>query len=330
MNPQDLLDHAFGLLDEDDPRQQAIARALAGDPDLAASYDRLDRNTRRLLDDGLEIEPPGDLARRTIALVAAQREVGKQRPRPRILPMFPSAVPFRWADVVVAAGIFIAGLLTLLPATHRMRMSQGQVACLANLHQLGTALNRYAESHEGYPYPDPKSENSFCGCFAAILHDEGLLTTPSALHCPNTHDHTAVHPAALPHMDELDRQKTEAPSAMKKALRADYAYHRGVQTEGQEPRAVVPSRLVGAILPLLADQPPHDEQGRILRGNSPNHGGWGQNVLFVDGHAAWRRNRWVRKNDTDLFLNERKLPAPGVHDYDSSLGLSIFPVSMGR
>lgn len=327
--PADLLDHALGLLDRDAPAMRAVDHALAHDPATAANYDRLLRNLGTLRDDDPADPPPG-LAARTIDRVAAHRELARKRPRRRVFSLMPSAVPFRWTDMAVAAGIFVAGVLTLLPATHRTRMNQSQVACLANLQQLGTALNRYAQSHDGYPYPDPKSENSLCGCFAAILHDEGLLASAGPLHCPSSADHAAAHPPALPHMNELDDRAARTPAAVQKALKNDYAYHRGVQTEEGTPRALDPSRLVGAVLPLLADQPPHDDRGRIFRGNSPNHGGWGQNVLFVDGHAAWRRNRWVSGKDADLFLNQNRQPAPGVHLYDSSLGPSIFPVSLPR
>ena len=61
-----------------------------------------------------------------------------------LLEQFSTRVPFRWADIAVAAGIFIAGTLTLLPAIHRSRERMNQAGCVFNLQQLGNSLGQYA------------------------------------------------------------------------------------------------------------------------------------------------------------------------------------------
>lgn len=327
MNPQDLLDHAFGLLEDHDPRFHAFERQRLQQPQTAATVERLRQRLGLLLDDGDPLEPPPDLAARTIQLVVAQRQAGLPPPRWSIFQLFPSTVPFRWADVAVAAGIFVAGLLTLIPATHRQRMEMSQISCLSNLQQLGTALSRYAERYQTYPYPDPDSPVARNGSFLAILNDAELLdpSTPKALHCPCSLEPHAPHPQTVPHMEELHELQRRLPDSWHHALKADYAYHRGLQTGSDRPTPV-PARLMASVVPLLADQPPHDADGHILGGNSRNHGGGGQNVLYTDGHAAWRRLRWNHQNDRDIFLNEHGRAAPGIHDLDSSLGPSIFPL----
>jgi anti-sigma factor RsiW len=58
MDPEDLLDYVLGQLDG--PRREAVERAAAADPALAARLARLARNLGRLLDDGLGFSPaPG-------------------------------------------------------------------------------------------------------------------------------------------------------------------------------------------------------------------------------------------------------------------------------
>src|SRR5947207_3115330 len=92
-------------------RRRRGASRTAGAPAAARSVDRLGRALHALLDDGESFEPPAGLARRTTRLVAESA-----RRRRTILDFVPVVVPFRPADIAVAAGIFLAGLLTLLPA----------------------------------------------------------------------------------------------------------------------------------------------------------------------------------------------------------------------
>jgi hypothetical protein len=318
MSPQELLDHVLGL---DEDAQAPI------DAESAATIRKVRRRIEHLLDDQDTPEPPRGLALRTMQLVDASRRTATAPRRRTLGDLMPATVPFRWADVAVAAGIFIAGTLAIIPANHRSIMQASQLACLSNLQQLGTGLNRYAAAHNAYPYPDPDQPFALNGCFIAILNDEELLDpqTAKALHCPCTVNHHGPHPTKLPHMDELPDLHQRSPEQCQRALWSDYAYHRGIQDAKGRPEPV-PARLLGAAVPLLSDQPAYDQNGRILPGNSPNHGGGGQNVLFHDGHAAWRRLRWVSDLDRDIFLNQHGLPAPGVNVHDSALGPSILPV----
>ena len=75
---------------------------------------------------------------------------------------------------------------------------------------------------------------------------------------------------------------------------------------------------------MLADQPNH-EGLRINEGNSLNHGGRGQNVLFGDGSVKWYRTRQVSLADPDLYLNNEHKAQPGLHEGDSVLVPSHTP-----
>src|SRR5438445_8909072 len=123
MNAQDLLDYSFGLLDE--PRRIQLETEMTLDPTLAVRAERLGQAVNLMLDDCQVFEPPPDLARRTLARV---EDLGR-RPRRSVLDFVPVRVPFRWADVAVAAGIFLAALATLLPAVQKSRVRAEQAAC---------------------------------------------------------------------------------------------------------------------------------------------------------------------------------------------------------
>jgi prepilin-type processing-associated H-X9-DG protein len=106
-------------------------------------------------------------------------------------------------------------------------------------------------------------------------------------------------------------------------LRWDYAYNVGYRHASGHagPLEVV----LAAKVPVLADQPDHDNFVTIKGGNSPNHGGRGQNVLFGDGSVRWFHSRHISPSDPDLYLNNEEQPRPGVHVHDSVLVPSKIP-----
>jgi hypothetical protein len=322
MTPQEMIDYTFGALDE--PRRAQVEVEIANDPALAGKLDRLDRNIGRLLDDGDTFEPPLDLAERTLAFVASAR------PRRTILDFVPVAVPFRWADVAVAAGIFIAGMVTLLPAVHRSKIQTDQAVCSFNLGQLGQSLATYSTTHGFYPYPPPDSPIPYAGIFKVMLHDEGHLWDQSVLDCPSN---GPIHrPPALPDYNALCALQDRDPQQFRKMLTCDYAYHLGYrQPDGTGPPGPIPAGAgLHARIALLADRPAHDENGAILAGNSPNHAGLGQNVLFSDGHVGWHHTRALGPSDSDMYLNNLKRPEPGMNAYDAVLAPGVIPFFDGH
>jgi len=311
MTAQDMLDYTFGLLD--DPEREAFEREMSTDPALSARVARLGSSVAILVDDGESIEPPPGLAARTVELVENRKR------RPHFQDFVPSRVPFRWADVAVAATVFFAAILTLTVPLMKSRAQMDQTACAFNLGQLGVSLARYTSTHGSYPvvpasYP--------VGMYGMMLHDTHDLTDPAVLSCP-----CAARAKARPKMpscDDFQKMFSEAPEHCREMLDGHFAYNVGYRRRNGEAVAIPGSP--GAFIPIAADGPGWTKDGEILEGNSPNHGGHGQNVLFSDGHVSWRRTRWISEMDTDLFLNENLLPAPGVHPADSALVPSVMPV----
>ncbi len=56
--------------------------------------------------------------------------------------------------------------------------------------------------------------------------------------------------------------------------------------------------------------------------NSANHGGRGQNVLFLGGHVDWRTNRNAGVRGDDIFVNWDNQVLAGKAWEDSVLGSS--------
>ena len=317
MNPHEMLDYAFRQLDG--PAREQADRALSADPAAARTVERLTRAVQTLLDDGATFEPPAGLARRTSLFVAEST-----RRRRTVLDFVPVIVPFRPADVAVAAGIFIAGLLTLMPAVQRSRQRMDVAGCTYNLQQLGRALWQYAGRHQHYPFGPDHNPAAPAGTFVALLNDSGYLSDADfrSLDCPCTGVCREGRKAGYPDYRSLCRLAANEPLKALDAIHTDYAYNVGHFFGGR----VVPIPARDSVpVPLLADQPPHENFRWVRSGNSPNHGGRGQNVLYTDLHVGWHNTRRLDPDDADMFLNASNELAPGVDSHDTALLPSMVP-----
>lgn len=317
MNADEMLDFALGQLDG--PALEGARRELAADPPTAEVVDRLTRAVHALLDDGQTFEPPAGLARRT-----AQFVVESTRRRRSILDFAPVIVPFRPADVAVAAAILLAGLLTLMPAVQKSRERMDVAGCTYNLQQLGRALWQYGSQHQHYPFGPEHDRSAPTGSFVVLLNDSGLLSDAElrSLDCPCSGQHPARSRRSLLDFGSVCRLAATDPQRVRDAICTDYAYNVG---HYQPSGGVVPvAARYSAHVPLLADQPPHLNFRSLLPGNSPNHGGRGQNVLYTDLHVGWHHSRRIG-NDDDMFLNARNQLAPGIDSGDHALLPSMVP-----
>jgi hypothetical protein len=315
MNADLMIDYVLGRLEGSD--RDRLEEALRSDPEVSSQVERLGRAVSCLLDDGNDYEPPAGLTRRTLTLVASARS----KPR-TILDYVPKRVPFRWADVAVAASIFIAGLITLIPAVERSRERMNQAGCTFNLQQLGHSLAQYASMHPYYPYPPDHLPDAHAGTFPAFLHDAGVLHDVSILDCPYNGPRTHRQ-GDLPSFTELEQLRFTNPVAYRQILDWDYAFNVGYRHRSGSVGPLESS--LPLAVPVVADQPAHEDFRRILGGNSPNHAGRGQNVLFSDGSVRWLPGRRVSPSDDDLFLNNQRAPRPGLNERDSVLLPSLIP-----
>jgi hypothetical protein len=308
MNADEYLDFALGQLD--DPRRRALEEDARSDPDMADRIREIRRAVDDLCDDGQSYAPPPGLASRTLAFVA-------QAPAnsPSVLDYVPARVPFRWADFAVAASIFIAGLLTLMPAVQRSRERMNQAGCVFNLKQIGQSLGQYATIHPSYPTPPGDRADADSGLFAAMLRGAGLLPDVAVLDCPYNGRCDLDQAHKLASFEQADEIRKSDPDLYKKMVCWDYGYNPGYRYASGRvgPISARPASLIA----VVADQPPDDVLLGDVDRNSPNHYGAGQNVLYSDGGVRWHRSRMVAPDDRDVFLNNERKMEPGLHEHDS-------------
>ncbi len=318
MKADEMIDFVLGQVNGAD--RDRLEQSLRGDGESSVRMERLRVALHRLLDDGTPFEHPPDLAFRTVTFVAKNR-----RRSLSIMDYVPIRVPFRWADMAVAASIFVAGVLTLLPAIQRSRERMNQAGCLFNLQQLGNSLGQYASLHPFLPYPPSHPDEAPAGSFAVILHDAGVLDNPALLDCP-CNGRCPQLPGAgaqLVSFDQMEHIRRNDPARYAGMLCWDYAYNVGYRHATGQPGPLEVAHSMR--VPVIADQPSHENFVTIKAGNSPNHGGRGQNVLFGDGSVQWLRTRNGGPNDPDIFLNNEHQPRPGVHVQDAVLVPSKMP-----
>jgi len=315
MNAEEMIEYV--LSNGEGSERDRLDRALLNDPAEMTRVERLRLSIHLLLDDGASFDEPPDLARRTIIFVA------RNRSRPQtFFEQFPVRVPFRWADFAVAASIFVAGVLTLLPAIQRSRERMNQAGCVFNLQQLGNSLAQYASLHPFLPYPPEHRPDTHAGMFAVMLHDAGVLNNLSLLDCP-CNGPCPNRTTTLASFEQVDNIRQSDPDRYQRMLMWDYAYNVGYRHASGRPgplEVVYASRV-----PVLADQPDHENYLKIREGNSPNHRRWGQNVLFGDSSVGWFRTRRISPIDDDLYLNNEHQPRPGLRVEDSVLVPSKTP-----
>lgn len=329
MTADEILDFAFGQLDAEGCAR--MKQAIALDPSLDDRVCRLRARLAFLCDDdpgpgrfparvGLlggdspapsGLEPPPGLAARAI------ERVDKRRKWQAVLDYAPARSRFRVADIGVAAGIFIAGILTLIPAVRQSQISARTAHCASNLRQLGVALIRYATTNETFPFSAPSPSAPYAGTFAAQLHEQGLLHDTGLLDCP-CNGHSDL-PKTLPTFAEIESLEARSPRATPCLLRMDYAYNIGFYRDSE--LLPLPFGLSGHV-PLLADRPVTNTLGHAQIGNSANHGGRGQNVLFVDGRVRFLRSTRYGEDD-DIYHNRQAATAPGLDPMDHVLASGI-------
>lgn len=307
MHP-DLIAFASGALDE--PARSRLEAQLRTDAALRRELTQVRRQLGPLLEADAVAPPPG-LVMDTLALVAehACRDLPKAPSETRAGSMADRPW-WRRADALVAASIALTLVALLLPALFALRVSSLQTACSNNLRSIWDGLNAYESAHHSLPdvtlVPRPAA-----GMVAPILREAGYL--PANVGCP------VDGPVCLnvPMHDLVNLPKSEFERAAVRLL-PGYAYSLGFRDDAGALRGPALSHpdVPAAQLPLLADAP----NLAAALGNSPNHAGRGQNVLFSDGHVDFKTVRTAGLPGDDIYLNQAHRVAAGLGLHDVVLG----------
>ncbi len=329
---EDLLGYLLGALEESE--RERVEGQLQSSAQLQQQLGRLRVSLNRLSVSKVDYNPPRGLAERTCELVAADREsaAAASGPSPILLPINnplpeeaalaePHESGFQWgrwrlADVLVAAGILIAGTALIVPAIEQSRENSRIATCGNNLRELGVALVQYAERNNGYfPRVPDQGPLAVAGIYAPTLAEGGFIDNSRWVVCPGSRL-AEQGDFRIPGLAELKGAGVgEALNRLRATMGGSYGYTLGYVESG---RYRPTKNLHRWYYALMADAP-----SKLLPNiRSQNHGIRGQNVLFEDGHVAFLIKPEPDDRPDNVFLNDTGVVAAGAHLDDAVVGAS--------
>ncbi len=315
---ENLLGYLLDALDPD--ARRAVEAHLRLHPESRARIEELRLLLAPLAADDEAPEPPPDLAastlKRVAAYQAARRFLAAPQPSRRQIGTAARRGPHR-ADLIVAVLILLLSAGMGMTWLGRQWRDYRILACQNNLHGIWTALQVYADGHtEGggaFPRVEVDPPRNFAGVFVPALADAGALATDVNTACPAQNSRPTTT-CSLSELEDLSRCNPDQYRALTRDLGGDYAYSLGYY-DGGDLRGL--QRDSGDRLPILADRPRTDG-----RGNSPNHGGAGQNVLYIGGQVRWCVEPTVGVDRDDIYRNLKNQVLAGEYQFDTVLGPS--------
>ncbi|NLF33187.1 MAG: hypothetical protein GX591_20160 [Planctomycetes bacterium] len=289
-------------------QREDIRRRLAGDEAFTRRSARIGDLFKVL--DCLDGPEPGEaLIQRTLAAAAAAARTRAliDREALRIHPVARAA--FSLKELGAMAALLFLVVSILLPSFRAASELSRQNACAGQAGKIGTALTQYAnDNNEILPGMGQVDANWMHAAGQDTFRPNsqnlwrlvgGRYATPDMFHCPATGRCEPIDQAKMGQFNDFPGHEY-----------IGYSYHNAVNGE---PLGLNTFDASAARMAILADCNPAFHQGRfqpaLVTANSPNHGGRGQVVLYLDGHVEWTRSSTVGVNGDNIWIID------GVHTY---------------
>jgi hypothetical protein len=305
--------------------EQQVGQYLRSHPEAQARLELLRKALTLLEADREEPEPPRGLCVRTLARVAEYRCAAPLRlPQAPVIRSY--AARRAWwsrADVLVAASILLLVIPFVPPAINYMQQEQKRALCLDNMRGFHQAFVLYGDQHNGdFPKLEERPPRNFAGMFVPVLRDAGVLGDVS-VSCPAAGGQAPsdLLPGEIDKMYYADRERYDE---IARTLAGCYGYSLGYRDEYGRLHGI--GRSTDDHMPVLGDKPPFEQaaaDGRFA-GNSRNHRGRGQSILYKGGDARFVTSRNAGPNGDDIYVNREGRPEAGLDPFDAVLGASAF------
>lgn len=311
-----LFDYSLGLTSESETVE--AERLLAQSQEAVGLYDTL-RSVLSPLD-ALEVEPcPEELAARTVLRL---KEVSQATLQPdRAEELLPAGeiglstirIPFwrNWGDIAAVAAVLVLTVGVLLPTLSFARQQYWQSRCQTNLGAVQEGMVRYAGDHDGQ--------------FPSVPIEDGAPWWKVSYQGPENHSNTRrgwqlvreryvspdkfICPARpIDGKVSFENLKVEDYSDFPDRRFISFSIRIGCPRSKETNSGT--RRVLVADLNPIAEKLPADYSAEfrlrvdedLLKANSRNHGGRGQNVAFSDGSIQFLRQRHTSLSEDDIFM----------------------------
>jgi hypothetical protein len=310
---ENLIGYVLDALDHD--TKARIDAELLADEETRCRLAQLRLVMEPLAADKEDGPPPNGLAVRTLARVAEFCCLELSRAPAAFCRPVPPRSWWRRADFVVAASLLLMALGLGLPALLRLRVGSSMAECENNMRAFNTGLQTYHDHHGQFPSVVVERPRDAAGMVVPILASAGVLPELTNVRCPGDGP-------GIPCPMTLEQARSLSPDDFFRRagkLVPSYAYSLGHRDdEDHYFGPAVPEGRQASDFPLMADSPPANGGP----GNSPNHGGVGQFVLFADGHIRFVTIRNIGFQKDDIYRNKEDKVAAGLDPCDTVLGAS--------
>jgi hypothetical protein len=314
---ENLVGYLLKSLDAGERHQ--VEASLQTQPELRARLQLLERALAPLAADVETPEPRPGLILSTLALIAEHQchQLPSAPPPSRNQVETMGRRRLRRPDVLVAAMLLVVlGGIGASALVHLWRDRVYRRECENNLRLVWGGLQQYCDANNGsFPRVEEKGPRSVAGIFVPILNDNQLLSSEVSLTCP-AQGRRAVQCRSIHELEELYDTQPKAFHEEARQLAGNYAYtlgyrdgagHHGLRCDSGEKDK----------LPIMADR-----LESLSQSNSPNHGGQGQNVLYLGGNVRFCTQRTVGINSDDIYTNWDQQVLAGKAREDTVLGPS--------
>ena len=177
------------------------------------------------------------------------------------------------------------------------------LACQNNLRQFWAALQVYADGRPDAAFPrvEAAPPRNFAGVFVPVLADAGALGSDVTVSCP-ARGRQAPAPCSLADLEEMARRRPNEFQALT-------ARRSAATTPTPSATATATTWPACAATPAICCRSSPTGR-RPAAGNSPNHGGAGQNVLYIGGQVRWCAGPNVGVDRDDIYLNLKNRVSP--------------------
>ncbi|MFW6155179.1 MAG: hypothetical protein ACOC95_08185 [Planctomycetota bacterium] len=289
-------------------QREDIRRRLAGDEIFARRKAKIGDLFKVM--DALDGPAPGEaLIQQTLAATAAAARTQAliDQEALRVHPV--ARATFSLKELGAMAALLFVVVSILLPSFRAASRLSRQNACAGQAGQIGAALTHYANANNGLlPAMGEPDANWMNADGQAVFRSnsqnlwrlvDGRYATPAMFQCPATGGCEPIDQAKMALFNDFPGREY-----------IGYSYHNAVNGE---PLRIDAFDASAARMAILADCNPVFALGGVdpslITANSPNHGGRGQAVLYLDGHVEWTRSSDVGVNGDNIWIIR------GVHTY---------------